>query len=191
MKKIIFATLVAGVSLASAGTLLDVFQLGLQAYNKGNYKNAVEHFQKGCDAGSPYACERLAQMHAEGKGVPKNAENSKRFYEKACNHGLDKHCANGKKPAQNAQKPQIQKNQPPKMDNQKAPAHDMKAPNNAPKASNPPKEAKAGKAPSNVKAPNAQPKAPQNPKMGQQAPKVEGAQPPRNGQIPPKPEERR
>jgi len=48
------------------------FDKGFNLYSKGNYKKAVELFQKACDVGNAEGCAILGGMYFEGQGVKQN-----------------------------------------------------------------------------------------------------------------------
>ena len=49
------------------------YQRGLQAYQQGNYAAALSDLQPAAEAGNSDAQFRLAELHANGLGTPKNA----------------------------------------------------------------------------------------------------------------------
>lgn len=65
---------------------------GLEQMGKGNLKRAQELFALGCDKDSPYACGLLGVLHRDGRGVPRDIPQAKKFLDKACRLGAEMSC---------------------------------------------------------------------------------------------------
>lgn len=63
---------------------LACFELGLEYYNKGDYKKANEYYEMGCNLGNGESCTNLGVNYQMGKGVSMDIDKAKEFYQKAC-----------------------------------------------------------------------------------------------------------
>ena len=63
---------------------LACFGLGLEYYNKGDYKKANEYYEMGCNLGNGESCTNLGVNYQMGKGVSMDIDKAKEFYQKAC-----------------------------------------------------------------------------------------------------------
>lgn len=63
---------------------LACFELGLEYYNKGDYKKANEYYEMGCNLGNGESCTNLGVNYQMGKGVSMDIDKAKGFYQKAC-----------------------------------------------------------------------------------------------------------
>lgn len=59
-------------------------EMGIRAYNKADYAMAKDFLEKSTN---PTALFYLAKLHQDGKGIPSNPEQAKRFYHEAANNG--------------------------------------------------------------------------------------------------------
>ena len=81
MKKIIFLFVV----LLSTGFSKDLLRLGAEAYIRGDYKTAVEQFEKTCDSGYVDSCGVLGMLYMNGQGTKQDYNKAAELFEKACN----------------------------------------------------------------------------------------------------------
>lgn len=80
----VLAAILAGVSfLAMAG-----FDDGMAAYNKENYKSALQEWRPLAENGHANAQYRLGVMYENGNGVPKDATQAAAWFRKAAEQGL-------------------------------------------------------------------------------------------------------
>ena len=63
---------------------LACFELGLEYYNKGDYKKANEYYEMGCNLGDGGSCSHLGVNYQMGNGVLADINKAKEFYQKAC-----------------------------------------------------------------------------------------------------------
>jgi TPR repeat protein len=52
--------------------------------NSTHWKQAINHYKAGCDAGDPTACRQLGVMYLDGKGLPKSSSAAAVWLERAC-----------------------------------------------------------------------------------------------------------
>ena len=73
------------------------FNTGYIYYQGGNFKEALELFEKASDKKDPYAQYYLGVMHKNGQGVDKNDKKAKEYFKKSCDAKLEKACDELKK----------------------------------------------------------------------------------------------
>ena len=73
--------------LLTAASVWADYQAGVDAYERGDYKIALEEWQPLAEGGDPQAQFRLGQMYARGDGVPQDDEEAAKLYKKAAEHG--------------------------------------------------------------------------------------------------------
>jgi len=81
------------VILFSVGFSKNLFELGQEAYGKGDYQKAAQLWQKACDEENALSCDGLGALYAEGKGVRQDYQKAAHFYQKACDGGNTLGCA--------------------------------------------------------------------------------------------------
>ncbi len=79
--------LMAGLSLAPY-THAETIETALNAYNEGNYTNALEILQRLAERGEPHAQYNLAAMYDAGNGVEENDETAVKWYAVAAEQGI-------------------------------------------------------------------------------------------------------
>ncbi|MFC2750707.1 MAG: hypothetical protein ACFN38_06265 [Campylobacter sp.] len=57
------------VVLFSVGSSEDLLELGVEAYNQGDYQKAAQLYQKACDTGEAGGCNNLGVLYRNGQGV--------------------------------------------------------------------------------------------------------------------------
>ena len=85
------------VVLFSVGFSEDLFELGIEAYKKGDYQKAAELYQKACDGGSADGCSNLGVLYAKGRGANQDYQKAAELYQKACDLGDRLGCDNYRK----------------------------------------------------------------------------------------------
>ncbi|WP_298946470.1 tetratricopeptide repeat protein [uncultured Campylobacter sp.] len=80
------------VILFSIGFSKNIFELGQEAYGKGDYQKAAKLWQKACDEGDAGGCSGLGALYEYGKGVRQDYQKAVQFYQKACDGGVDVSC---------------------------------------------------------------------------------------------------
>jgi len=75
------------VVLFSVGFSKNLFELGQEAYGKGDYQKAAELWQKACDDGNTGGCSGLGFLYANGKGVKHDYQKAAQLFQKACDGG--------------------------------------------------------------------------------------------------------
>ena len=88
MKKIILLSVI----LLTTSFCEDLFELGLEAYNKGEFDKAAKQWQKACDDNVARACHNLGVLYALGKGLNQDYRLAKRYVFKACTLGFQDGC---------------------------------------------------------------------------------------------------
>ena len=68
------------------------FNTGYIYYQGGNFKEALELFEKASDEKDPYAQYYLGVMYINGEGVDKNDKKAKEYFKKSCDYELLKSC---------------------------------------------------------------------------------------------------
>ena len=79
--------LVLLVVLFSVGFSKDLVELGIEAYDKGDYQKAVQLYQKACDGGEARGCFSLGFLYQNGQGVKQDYQKAAELYQKACDGG--------------------------------------------------------------------------------------------------------
>jgi len=64
------------------------FQAGLEAYQRGDYANAIKEWRPLADAGDAPAQYRLAGMYSGGQGLPQDIPEALKWYRLAAEQGL-------------------------------------------------------------------------------------------------------
>ena len=72
------------VVLFSVGFSKNLFELGAEAYNQGDYQKVAQLWQKACDEGNALGCGGLGALYAEGKGVRQDYQKAAQLWQKAC-----------------------------------------------------------------------------------------------------------
>ena len=88
MKKIVFLSIL----LLTIGFSQDLFELGLEAYNKGDYSKAAELSEKACTNGKAIACFGTGLLYEIGQGVEQDYHKAAELYKKACDGGYAQGC---------------------------------------------------------------------------------------------------
>lgn len=65
---------------------------GLEQLTKRNYERARQLFALGCEKDSKHACGLLGVIYRDGKGVPRNTAEAKKYLDKACKLGAEASC---------------------------------------------------------------------------------------------------
>jgi len=76
--------LVLLVVLFSVGFSKDLVELGIEAYEKGDYQKAAELYQKACDGGEAFGCVFFGLSYENGQGVKQDYQKAAELYKKAC-----------------------------------------------------------------------------------------------------------
>ena len=86
LKSLLLATVFsfAFTSFAMAESAVDLFLQGVNAYNKGNYKQATKFYKQACDDGFAESCTNLGVLYDSGRGVKQNYTQAAKLYEQAC-----------------------------------------------------------------------------------------------------------
>ena len=90
MKKAVLLSVI----LLTTGFCEDLFELGLEAYNKGEFDKAAQQWQRGCNSGDIDSCTNLGTLFENGQGVKQDYSKSVELYKKACNGGYNRGCFN-------------------------------------------------------------------------------------------------
>ncbi|WP_103619470.1 tetratricopeptide repeat protein [Campylobacter concisus] len=88
MKKFIFLSIL----LLTIGFSQDLFELGREAYKKGDYKKAAELYEIACNSGDTSGCLAAGILHENGQGVKQDYHRAFKLYEKACDFRLQLGC---------------------------------------------------------------------------------------------------
>ena len=88
MKKIVLLSMI----LLTTSFCEDLFELGLEAYDKGEFDKAAKQWQKACDDNVARACHNLGVLYALGKGVKQDYTSAKGYIFKACALGFQDGC---------------------------------------------------------------------------------------------------
>ncbi len=70
----------------------ELFNLGMQSYDKQDFSKARKYFEKACDLNNGGGCNGLGVLYQNGEGVEKNLIKAAHFYSKACKLGDRKAC---------------------------------------------------------------------------------------------------
>jgi hypothetical protein len=82
-----------GVLFISGFVMADV-NLGIEAYNKGDYSVAYSEFKKASDSGDAFGDHLLASLYYQGHGVEKSIPKAVVLFERAASHGYPASHAN-------------------------------------------------------------------------------------------------
>jgi TPR repeat protein len=86
-----------GIALAqpvAAQTANQVFEQGLDAYDRSDFARAAVLFQQSCDDGETSACSNLAVLYMTGRGVAADPARGIALFEAACRLGSSEGCDN-------------------------------------------------------------------------------------------------
>lgn len=86
--------LVLLVVLFSIGFSKDLIELGIEAYEKGDYQKAGQLFQKACDSGNADGCYNLGLLYVNGRGVKQDYQKAVKLFKKDCDSGNAEGCYN-------------------------------------------------------------------------------------------------
>ncbi|MGL2723679.1 tetratricopeptide repeat protein [Helicobacter pylori] len=70
----------------------ELFNLGMQSYDKQDFSKAKGYFEKACDLNNGGGCGGLGDLYYDGEGVEKNLIKAAQFYSKACKLGEQLAC---------------------------------------------------------------------------------------------------
>ena len=90
MKKIILLSVI----LLTTGFSKDLFELGLEAYNKGEFDKAAKQWQKACDDNVARACHNLGVLYEDAQGVKQDYHKAAELYKRSCDGGFVGSCLN-------------------------------------------------------------------------------------------------
>ena len=90
MKKIVLLSMI----LLTTGFCEDLFELGLEAYNKGEFDKAAKQWQKACDDNVARACHNLGFLYEDAQGVEQDYNKATELYKKACDGDIAEACHN-------------------------------------------------------------------------------------------------
>lgn len=85
MRKVVLVLCVMFGVLGASGD--GFLEQGKEAYKRGDYKSALELFQKSCESKEGEGCSNLASMYDKGKGVKQDKARAMNLFQKACNNG--------------------------------------------------------------------------------------------------------
>ena len=72
----------------------DIVELGIEAYDQGNYYKAAEIFSTACDDGNAECCNMLGALYSDGLGVKVDYHKAAWLYKKACDGKSAIACSN-------------------------------------------------------------------------------------------------
>lgn len=84
MKKIILLSMI----LLTTSLSKDFFELGLEAYDKGEFDKAAKQWQKACDDNVARACHNLGFLYEDAQGVKQDYHKAADLYRKACDDNI-------------------------------------------------------------------------------------------------------
>ena len=90
MKKIILLSMI----LLTTSFCEDLFELGLEAYDKGEFDKAAKQWQKACDDNVARACHNLGILYEDAKGVKQDYHKAAELYKRSCDGGFAGSCLN-------------------------------------------------------------------------------------------------
>ena len=90
MKKIILLSVI----LLTTGFCEDLFELGLEAYNKGEFDKAAKQWQKACDDNVARACHNLGFLYEDAQGVKQDYHKAAELYKRSGDGGFAGSCLN-------------------------------------------------------------------------------------------------
>ncbi|GAA7148441.1 tetratricopeptide repeat protein [Helicobacter pylori] len=62
----------------------ELFNLGMQSYDKQDFSKARKYFEKACDLNNGGGCSFLGDLYRSGDGVKQDLKKAAQFYSKAC-----------------------------------------------------------------------------------------------------------
>ena len=90
MKKIVLLSVI----LLTIGFSKDLFELGLEAYDKGEFDEAAKQWQNSCDGGNIDSCTNLGALFENGQGVAQDYNKAADLYKYTCDSGDTTGCHN-------------------------------------------------------------------------------------------------
>ena len=90
MKKIVLLSVI----LLTIGFSKDLFELGFEAYNKGEFDKAAKQWQKACDDNVARACHNLGVLYEDAQGVKQDYRKAAELYKRSCDGGFVGSCLN-------------------------------------------------------------------------------------------------
>ena len=90
MKKIVLLSMI----LLNTSFCEDLFELVLEAYNKGEFDKAAQQWQKACDDNVARACHNLGVLYEDAKGVKQDYHKAAKLYKRSCDGGFVGSCLN-------------------------------------------------------------------------------------------------
>ena len=90
MKKIVLLSVI----LLTTGFSKDLFELGLEAYNKSEFDKAAKQWQKACDDNVARACHNLGILYEDAQGVAQDYNKAAELYKRSCDGGFAGSCLN-------------------------------------------------------------------------------------------------
>ena len=90
MKKIVLLSVI----LLTTGFSKDLFGLGLEAYDKGEFDEAAKQWQKACDNNVARACHNLGVLYEDAQGVKQDYHKAAELYKRSCDGGFVGSCLN-------------------------------------------------------------------------------------------------
>lgn len=64
------------------------FEIGYMAYNKAQYQKAMKYYRISADLGDPIAMHNIGVLYQDGKGVTRNLDTAKEWFDKAKRNGF-------------------------------------------------------------------------------------------------------
>ncbi|MCV3470724.1 tetratricopeptide repeat protein [Campylobacter sp. CNRCH_2015_0814] len=92
MKKVLIILTILFLNFAYSQE--DLFLKGLEAYESGDYINAMKYYKKACDLNNSSGCNSLGIMYANGYGVKKDNFKAVELFRKACSLNSGGGCSN-------------------------------------------------------------------------------------------------
>ena len=90
MKKIVLLSVI----LLTTGFSKDLFELGLEAYDKDEFDKAAKQWQKACDDNVARACHNLGVLYEDAQGVKQDYRKAAELYKRSCDGGFVGSCLN-------------------------------------------------------------------------------------------------
>ena len=88
MKKIVLLSVI----LLTTSFSKDLFELGLEAYDKGKFDKAAKQWQKACDDEISPSCSNLGVLYLKGQGIKHDHIKAIKLFKKACDLGYQRGC---------------------------------------------------------------------------------------------------
>lgn len=82
----------AAVAAPANAQQTTAINLGMDAFDRGDYLNARPYFVQACDGGDSLGCHNLAYLYDVGLGVPVDYPRAAALYRKACDGGTADGC---------------------------------------------------------------------------------------------------